>query len=182
MNRLDLWVATCERAGVEGDSGLEFGLLFRGGSRQALISFRQRNGRPFYMTFTETITETFCVVSCYSCGVRFGIGAELYRRVVTDAQDSIHCPACGKLTCWRESDDQKRIKELQRKLEWEAAEVSRQKSARDTAEASLKATKAVVTRMKQRAAAGTCPCCHRTFKQLAAHMAAKHRDFAANSK
>ena len=100
------------------------------------------------------------MVSCYTCGVRFGIGDELYRRVVTDAKDSIYCPACGNKTCWRESEDQKRIKELQRKLEWEAAEVARQKSARDAAEASLQATKGVVTRMMRRVSSGACPCCH----------------------
>jgi hypothetical protein len=119
------------------------------------------------MTFTQQITETFVVVSCYTCGVRFGISSDLYRRVVTDAKDSIYCPACGKSTCWRESEDQKRIKELQRKLEWEAAECARQKTARDLAEASL----------KRRVSNGKCPCCHRTFKQLSAHMAMKHPDF-----
>lgn len=125
-------------------------------------------------TFTETIVETFRVVSCYSCGVRFAIGSELYRRVVTDANDSIYCPACGKLSCWRESEDQKRIKELQRKLEWEASEVARQKQAREEAEASLKATKGVVARIKRRVAAGVCLCCNRTFQNLARHMETKH--------
>lgn len=128
-------------------------------------------------TFTETIVETFRVVSCYTCGARFGIGADLYRRAVTDAVGSVYCPACGSQSCWRESEDQKRIKELQRKLEWEAGEVARQKAARDTAEASLRSTQGVVTRMKRRAAAGVCPCCHRTFRQLAAHMVAKHPDY-----
>ena len=128
-------------------------------------------------TFTETIIETFKVVSCYTCGVRFAIGSDLYRRVVTDAIDSVHCPACGKLTCWRESEDKKRIKELQRKLEWEAAEVTRQKEAREKAEASLQATRGVVTRFKRRVSTGVCPCCNRTFKQLSAHMKTQHPDF-----
>lgn len=129
-------------------------------------------------TFTETIVETFHVVSCYTCGARFGIQNQLYRRVVTDAIGTIYCPTCGKESCWGESQDQKRIKELQRKLEWEAAEVARQKAARDAAEASLQATKGVVTRMKRRVSAGTCPCCKRTFSQLAAHMAMKHPEWS----
>jgi len=128
-------------------------------------------------TFNETIIETFHVVSCYICALPFAIPNQLYKRAVTDASGSIFCPACGNKTCWRESEDQKRIKELQRKLEWEAAEVARQKSARDAAEASLQATKGVVTRMKRRASCGVCPCCKRTFKQLAAHMANKHPEF-----
>ncbi len=33
------------------------------------------------------------------------------------------------------------------------------------------------TRITKRAKAGVCPCCNRTFKQLAAHMANKHPQF-----
>ncbi len=51
-------------------------------------------------TFTETIVETFRVVSCYTCGARFGIGSQLFQRVVTDAKGSVFCPACGRGTCW----------------------------------------------------------------------------------
>lgn len=133
-------------------------------------------------TFTETITETFRVVSCYTCGVRFGIGGDLYRRVVTDAKDSIYCPACGKQTQWRESDAAKQIKQLEQKLKWEADNAAYQRAARERAEASLQATKGVVTRMGKRIAAGVCPCCHRTVKQLAAHMKSKHPGFVEAAK
>ncbi len=128
-------------------------------------------------TFTQIITETFQVVSCYSCGVRFGISADLYRRVVTDAKDSVFCPACGAKTCWRESEDKKRIRQLEQKLQWEMENSVKQRAARAAAEASLIATRGVVTRLRRRANAGVCPCCNRRFKQLAAHMSAKHPDF-----
>lgn len=131
-------------------------------------------------TFTKSIIETFWVISCYSCGVRFAIGSDLYRRVVTDAQDSVFCPACGSKSCWRESEAQKKIKELERKLQWEANESARQKMAREAAESSLNATKGVVTRLKRRTACGVCPCCKRTFSQLARHIAHKHPDFKAS--
>ena len=147
---------------------------------------RARRARQIHshqsMTFTEIITEQFTIVSCYTCSVRFGITRELYKRVVTDATGSIHCPACGGLTCWRESDDKKKIKELELKLAWEAEQSKRQQEARESAENSLRATQGVVTRLKRRVAAGTCPCCHRTFKQLTAHMATKHPDFVNASK
>ncbi len=128
-------------------------------------------------TFTETVVETFNVVSCYSCGNLFGITSRLYKRVVTDAEGSVFCPACGKESYWRESEDQKRIKALEKKLEWEAVEVTRQKNLRESAEASLRATKGIVTKLKNRVGAGVCPCCNRTFKQLSAHMSNKHPDF-----
>lgn len=130
------------------------------------------------MTFTQTITETFQVVSCYTCGVRFGIGQDLYKRVVTDAKGSVYCPSCGSQTCWSESDDQKRIKELERKLKWEMENTERERKERESAQASLVATKGVVTKLRRRAVAGVCPCCNRTFSQLARHMKTKHPEFA----
>lgn len=138
-------------------------------------------------TFTERLTETFHIVSCYTCGVRFGIDERIYRRVVTEAEGSIYCPACGKLTCWRESEQSKQIKELERKLAWEAANAARQKEARDAAEAALKsteaslrATKGIVTKVKKRVANATCPCCNRHFPndKMAKHIATKHPDFS----
>lgn len=128
-------------------------------------------------TFTEVITETFRIVSCYTCSLRFGITSELYRRVVTNAVGSVYCPACGSMTCWRESEDQKRIKQLEQKLQWEAQNAATQKAARVKAEASLVATKGVVTKLSKRVSAGVCPCCNRTFKQLAQHMENKHPAF-----
>lgn len=127
--------------------------------------------------FTETVVNTFHVVHCYTCGIPFGIESALYRRVVTDADGSVYCPACGKGTQWTKSQAQIKIEELERKLKWEADNAARQRAAREKAEASLMATKGVVTRMRRRASAGTCPCCSRTFKQLAAHMAEKHPEF-----
>jgi len=41
----------------------------------------------------------------------------------------------------------------------------------------LSAAKGRITKMHNRAAAGVCPCCNRTFVALARHMAAKHPDF-----
>lgn len=124
--------------------------------------------------FTDTIIETFKVVSCYTCGVRFGITGELYRRVVTDANGSIYCPACGNQTVWSKSEAQKRIEELERKLKWEADNAASQKTARELAEASLIATKGQLTKIRNRVEKGVCPCCNRSFPNLRRHMATKH--------
>lgn len=45
--------------------------------------------------------------------------------------------------------------------------ISRQRHRADKAEAATK-------RLKKRASAGTCPCCQRTFANMAAHMKTKH--------
>jgi len=40
------------------------------------------------------------------------------------------------------------------------------------------ATRGHLTRTKRRVGHGVCPCCGRTFQQLARHMKAKHPDYA----
>lgn len=133
-------------------------------------------------TFIENRTETYHVISCYHCGLYFGIPNQLYKRVVTDAEGSIYCPACKGGFGWRESDDAKKIKALEKKLQWEAEESAKQNKRAINAESSLRATKGVVTKLKRRGAAGTCPCCKRTFKQLTAHMKKKHPEFVEKAK
>ena len=41
--------------------------------------------------------------------------------------------------------------------------------------------KGQVTRIKKRVANGVCPCCNRTFKDLAAHMSTQHPDYIEQS-
>ena len=53
--------------------------------------------------------------------------------------------------------------------------------ARKSAERQAAAAKGQVTRLKNRASAGVCPCCNRTITQLARHMKTKHPDFVAEN-
>lgn len=50
---------------------------------------------------------------------------------------------------------------------------------REAAQHQSRAFKGVVTKLKKRAANGVCPCCNRTFVDLARHMAGKHPTFLA---
>lgn len=128
-------------------------------------------------TFTENIQTTFHIVVCYHCALRFGIPSDLYRRAVINAVGGVHCPACGQETVWRESEASRTIRQLEQKLKWEAEESARQKNRKEELEASLSAHKGMLTKLRKRVGAGTCPCCNRTFKQLSAHMAQKHPDY-----
>jgi hypothetical protein len=49
---------------------------------------------------------------------------------------------------------------------------------RDRAERRASAARGQVTRLKNRAAAGVCPCCNRSFENLKRHMDVKHKGFA----
>jgi hypothetical protein len=59
------------------------------------------------------------------------------------------------------------------------ATASNQLELRRAAERRVAAMKGQVTRLKTRAANGVCPCCNRTFTNLARHMASKHAGFVA---
>lgn len=52
--------------------------------------------------------------------------------------------------------------------------INEEREGREAAERSAKAYRASATRVKNRAKHGVCPCCNRTFKQLAAHMKTQH--------
>lgn len=67
-----------------------------------------------------------------------------------------------------------RLKQQQARLIEEAAAAQRRA---DAATRSARAFKGQVTRIKTRVAAGTCPCCNRTFQDLARHMKGQHPDF-----
>lgn len=59
----------------------------------------------------------------------------------------------------------------------------REESARlakrlDYQERAVKAAGTRASKLKLRAANGVCPCCNRTFKQLAAHMSSQHPKYA----
>lgn len=53
----------------------------------------------------------------------------------------------------------------------------RERGARETAERQASARKGQITRLKNRAAAGVCPCCNRSFENLRRHMSSKHPHF-----
>lgn len=77
----------------------------------------------------------------------------------------------------RETFETKYRKEVERR---EAAE-RRVQATRDllyAEERSHAATRGHLTRTKKRGGHGVCPCCNRTFQQLARHMKSKHPDYA----
>ena len=69
---------------------------------------------------------------------------------------------------------------LERDLKTAKDRAARERALRDQAEASLRATKGVVTKQRkrlERVANGVCPCCNRSFRDLKRHMQTKHPDY-----
>lgn len=110
---------------------------------------------------------------CPECGVRFGVPVGFTENRRKDKR-SFYCPN-GHSMSYTESVEEKlrrernRLKQDQARLEQELAD------ARAETERKEKAVK----RLKKRASAGTCPCCKRTFKNMAEHMKHQHPEFVA---
>lgn len=119
-------------------------------------------------------------IDCCNCSVRFGVpaGFTAYRR-----QDKrmFYCPN-GHPQSFTESEADRLRRDLQRQQQQNArlAEEAHQAHLeREAAERRASAARGQVTRLKNRAANGVCPCCNRSFSDLRRHMATKHPDFRA---
>lgn len=113
-------------------------------------------------------------INCGECGGTYAIN-ERYRAQQYIKGGVWTCPYCK--TGWGYSGNSENAKlkkqleeEKQRKLD-ALARANEATAGWDKAERALK-------RHKTRSKNGVCPCCNRTFKQLALHMANKHPEFA----
>ncbi len=105
-------------------------------------------------------------VDCCQCGIAFYVTSKWKERK-EESHDNFYCPNGHTNYYPAESEAEK----LTRKLEFE-------KNRRISAENELKKQKAVNQKSQKRIKNGVCPCCQRTFKQLAAHMKNKHPHYA----
>jgi hypothetical protein len=119
---------------------------------------------------TITFTAQLTVTTCW-CGVHVGIPANLDRQARETGKE-IYCPL-GHTFVYKETEVERLRREAQTLRECAAAE----RDLRADTERRLRAQKAATTRAKRRHAAGVCPCCNRTFQQLARHMKTKHPDY-----
>ena len=117
------------------------------------------------MSRTLSYTETLQVVSC-TCGINYAIPEALYQQMLDHrgaTGKNVYCPLGHSWFYVGKTDA-----ELEREKRQHAE--ARLVAAQDQ----LQAEKQAHTKTKKRITNGVCPCCHRTFQQLARHMKAKH--------
>lgn len=117
---------------------------------------------------------------CCVCFVKFGVPIG-YTNARRNDKSAFFCPN-GHSMSYKESEaDKLRLERdrLAQQLAYKDDEIARQKSLREGAERSASARKGQVTKMKNRVAAGVCPCCNRSFENLHRHMTTKHPTFTA---
>lgn len=123
---------------------------------------------------TLTYTGELVIRRCW-CGIRHAIPSELDQALRRDKKQAVHCPVGHEYVHAGLSAAQ----ELQQQR---AAADAREVALRDQLQAERRqhaATKGKLTRMRKRIAAGVCPCCTRSFRQVRQHMERMHPDEAA---
>jgi hypothetical protein len=126
-----------------------------------------------------TKIETFTVCNCCNCGVDFAMTDAFIQNRKNDRK-SWYCPN-GHSQWFPGETASDKAQRLAGQLDMER---TRRQQAEMDVDYARRARKAVSTRLRKvkvRVGHGVCPCCTRTFKQLAAHMAAKHPAYAASS-
>lgn len=121
---------------------------------------------------------TLVEMECYSCITHFAMDRSLYDRCYQTGR-SFYCPN-GHSQIFTESENQRLKKQLDnanKRLVWAENRTESAKQQAEDARRSRAAIKGQLTKTRNRIANGVCPCCHRTFVNVARHMANKHSDF-----
>ena len=112
-------------------------------------------------------------MDCGKCGGTFALN-ERFRLEREENGGSWYCPYCR--TSWRytESENDKlrrQLKNAEKRAEWARQDAKHAENRRRAAAGQL-------TKIKRRVSRGVCPCCNRTFENLAKHMESKHPDYS----
>lgn len=122
------------------------------------------------------------VTQCGVCGVVYTVPEIVYNHHRQEGGFH-HCPTGHQWGWPKEKSERERLRlerdRLAQRIAEKDDEIAAERRMREEAERSTVAMKGQVTKLRKRASAGTCPCCKRTFQQLARHMAQKHPAFVA---
>lgn len=139
-------------------------------------------------TTTLTISTTYVIRECNTCGIQFAVTEDFIER--RDDHKGFYCPNGHNLYFPQKSDADKlrdQLKEQERqtkKAEYEGflykQEYDREHEAHQATSKQLSTTKGQLTKTKKRIAGGACPCCNRSFVDLHKHMHTQHPEYAAD--
>lgn len=137
----------------------------------------------------KNLNVYFAVLDCCNCGMIFAVPKALDSRWQRLGEiQTFYCPMGHPQSYVGKSDEQKlreaekNLKNTRKRLEWAEHNANQARKDADRAEHRRRGEMAAKTRIKNRIANGVCPCCNRTFQNLARHMTNKHPNYATESK
>lgn len=121
------------------------------------------------------MTFTMNRLCCGECGIEFDVPNNFYKERKNTGK-GWYCPN-GHSRVFRESDADK----FRRERDIAKQQLARAEQELVDANARAELLKKQKKRLEKRAAAGTCPCCQRTFNNMTRHMQSKHPEFIAEN-
>lgn len=118
-------------------------------------------------TKTMTYGGTLVATSCW-CGIGVGIPSSLYNEA-SRVRTGIYCPVGHRFTYTETETDR-----LKRDLKWTKDRAAADRARADQAEASKRAFKGVVTKLRKRTLEGECPICGQHIRDLQRHVNRQH--------
>lgn len=122
------------------------------------------------------LTEAMVCEHCCNCGMPFYMPKSFQQRKLDNKGEQFHCPA-GHPQHYTGKNKDEQIAALQREA---AHEREMRLSASQQATQHWKTSRQILgklRKLKTRIGAGVCPCCQRTFSQLARHIKCKHPQY-----
>lgn len=126
------------------------------------------------MAQTINFTGQLVVVTCW-CGIAHAIPSDLNRWASQSDRNTVYCPL-GHEWVVRDSVENKLKRERDRSS-YLQSRVDQEQARADHEASRAAGYKGHLTRVKKRVGNGVCPCCNRSFVNLARHMAGQHPDY-----
>lgn len=133
----------------------------------------------------KTYTGTLVIEDCCTCHITFGITRAMYNWLQSRTDENFYCPNghpqhyTGKSDEQIAKDEKLRADRAENQLRYTREQLAASRDVAKAADYRARAYKGQITKARRRVGNGVCPCCQRTFPQLASHMADKHPDYAA---
>jgi len=125
---------------------------------------------------TTYVYTTLTHISCYSCGIVFGIESGHNNRL-RENHENFYCPNGHIQHYTGKTKAEERAEVAERNAEWcrQRAESAQREATIQTHRA--RGLKAAKTRLQNRIKKGVCPACNRYFDKLHRHMAGQHAGY-----
>lgn len=130
------------------------------------------------MPETLILSETYVVVNCgrEGCHMSFAVPDTVYRKWQETGQ-TWYCPN-GHGRVFKNNPIRAELAAMKRAAEYLEADLKREQERRQHHQRSAAIVKGKLRKLKERVAAGICPCCRRPFANLMRHIQHKHPGFA----
>lgn len=127
------------------------------------------------------LTTEYVPITCGGCGVQYA-----HTKAFNDQKKKDHtgwtCPNGCNRAYLSESNEEKLQRQLNQANQNRAYledRIREEQAGREAAQHQARAYKGHTTRIKNRVSKGVCPCCNRSFSNLARHMESQHKGYNA---